>query len=105
MAQFQSFMDRNQNKKDVDQSEVTPVEQINITDETLEHGNYENSCKLSVSSDVPCALSDPLNNEISEDNANKTNVLNCDLMSVYQIHNHNDQQKTYANVVASCPVL
>ena len=105
MAQFQSFMDKNRNKKDVEQGEVIRVEQINITDEILEYGNHENSFKLNVSSDVPCALNDPLNNEISEDNASKTSVLNCDLMTVYQTPNHNDQQETYANVVASCPVL
>ena len=82
MAQFQSFMDKNQNKKNVHQGEVTRVEQMNITDETLEHGNHENSCKLNVSSNVPCVLSGsinpPLNNEISEDKANKTSVLNCE---------------------------
>ena len=46
VAQFQSLIDENQNRKDLELDEETQVELIDITNESVEHDNRENNCCL-----------------------------------------------------------
>ena len=79
VAQFQSLMDENQNRKDLELNEETQVELIDITNESVEYDNHENNCCFNNAtphaSNVLNELVNPtVNNGISADNANNCRV-------------------------------
>lgn len=103
IAQFQSFMDKNQ--KDLDHGDETRAEQTNIADDVFEYGNQENICNANkAKSDIPIVLNE-FTNPIADNGINLNNVNSgCEsdnnLTSTEQI-SMEGHQVTYANVVAS----
>ena len=111
VAQFQSLMDENKNRKDLGLNKETQVELIDITNESVEHDNHENNCCLnnanSNASNVLNELVNPtVNNGISADNANNCGVSTSNnVMCAEQAPGNNNYQPSYAEVVKSPPVL
>lgn len=111
VAQFQSLMDENQNRKDLELNEETQVELIDITNESVEHDNHENNCCFNNAnfnaSNVLNELVNPtVNNGISADIVNNSGVSTSnDVMCAEQAPGNNNYQPTYAEVVKSPSVL